>query len=96
MSGALIIATLRFTDIERYRAYQARFPAVFQKHEGRVLAADEAPQTLEGGAVDKIVVMQFPNEAAAQAFISCPEYQDISKDRVAGAETTSWLVKALG
>ena len=96
MSGWLVIATLRFRDIERYRAYQASFPAVFAKHQGRVLAADETPEPLEGDVVDKVVVMQFPTEDAARAFVNCPEYREISKDRIAGAETNSWLVKALG
>lgn len=94
MSGVLIIATLRFKDVERYRAYQAAFPAVFAKFDGRALAADEQPQTLEGGAVDKVVVLHFPSEEAARAFTDSEEYQEISKDRIAGADTSSWLVKA--
>jgi uncharacterized protein (DUF1330 family) len=94
MSGVLIIATLRFKDIERYRTYQAQFSGVFAKFEGRALAADEQPQTLEGGAVDKVVVLHFPSEEAARAFTDSQEYQEISKDRIAGADTSSWLVKA--
>lgn len=94
MSGVLIIATLRFKDIERYRTYQSAFPAVFAKFDGRALAADEQPQTLEGGTVDKVVVLHFPSEEAARAFTDSAEYQEISKDRSAGAVTTSWLVKA--
>jgi uncharacterized protein (DUF1330 family) len=94
VSGVLIIATLRFKDIERYRAYQAQFPAVFAKFGGRVLAADEQPQTLEGDAVDKVVVLHFPSEEAAQIFTGSDEYLEISKDRLAGADTSSWQIKA--
>lgn len=94
MSSVLVIATLRFKDVDRYRAYQAQFPAVFAQFDGRVLAADEQPQTLEGEGVDKVVVLQFPSEEAARAFTDSKEYHEISKDRIAGADTSSWLVKA--
>lgn len=95
MSGVLVIATLRFSDLARYRAYQARFMDVFRRHAGEVLAADEAPVALEGEAVDKVVVMRFADRAAAEAFLYSEEYQEISEDRRAGAQTSSWLVQAL-
>lgn len=92
--SVLVIAQLRFTDVARYRAYQAAFPAVFATSGGTVLAADEAPQTLEGDwPFDKIVVMSFPNEATARAFIDSAAYRAISKDREAGAETVSIMAR---
>ncbi len=88
------IATLTFIDMDAYRRYQAAFPAVFARHQGEVLIADEAPRTLEGAStIDKIVVLAFPNEAAAQAFASDPDYQRIAKDRKAGANASVWAVK---
>ena len=95
MAGVLVIATLRFKDLSRYRAYQARFPEAFAGSGGSVLAADEQPQLLEGTAVDKVVVMRFDNEMAARAFIESPAYQEISVDRIAGADTSSWMIKAI-
>jgi uncharacterized protein (DUF1330 family) len=94
MSGVLIIASLRFKDIAHYRIYEAQFPAVFAKFDGRVLAADEQPQTLGGDAVDKVVVLHFPSEEAAHAFTGSAEYLEISKNRDAGADTTSWQIRA--
>lgn len=95
MSGVLVIATLRFTDLARYRAYQARFMAVFARYNGEVLAADEEPELYEGEAVDKVVVMRFPDRVEAEAFLYDDDYQAISEDRRAGAQTSSWLVKTL-
>jgi uncharacterized protein (DUF1330 family) len=95
MSGVLVIAALRFTDIARYRAYQARFMGVFARFNGEVLAADEAPVLLEGETVDKLVVLRFPSRAEADAFLTCEDYRVISEDRRAGAETSSWMVQAL-
>lgn len=94
--AAYLIAQLKFTDLAAYRRYQAAFPAVFRNHAGKVLAADEAPLVLEGEwPRDKVVVMEFADEAAAQAFATDPAYQEISKDRRAGSDAVVLLVRGL-
>ena len=91
------IAQLRFTDRPAYDRYQAAFMPVFLKFQGRLLAADEAPQVVEGDwDREKLVLMSFPDEAAYRAWAESPEYQAISKDRVAGSEAVVLLVKGLG
>lgn len=95
MSAVLVIAALRFTDLARYRAYQARFMGVFARFDGEVLAADEAPVLLEGESIDKLVVLRFPSREEAEAFLNCEDYRAISEDRHDGAETSSWMVQAL-
>lgn len=95
MSAVLVIAKLNFTDVERYRQYQAAFPAVFAGSGGEVLAADEAPVALSEDKADKVVVMRFPDQDTANTFLTSPEYQKISEDRNAGAVTQSWMVRAL-
>jgi uncharacterized protein (DUF1330 family) len=95
------IAQLRFTDRAAYDRYQARFIEVFRRHPGTLLAADESPGVV-GGQWDreKVVLMSFPDEAAFNGWallqLETPEYQDISKDRTAGADTVVLLVKGLG
>ena len=57
----LAIAQLKFTDRNAYNRYQAAFMEVFQRYSGTLLAADEAPQVVEGEwQLDKAVVMSFP------------------------------------
>lgn len=90
---ALVVAVLNITDPASYARYAAAFPAVFARHEGLVLAADAAPQRLEGVAADKIVVMSFPDVAAARSFLEDPDYQAISADRRQGAVVDAWLVQ---
>jgi len=88
------IAQLKMTDRTAYDRYQARFFDVFRKHNGRLLAADEHPRVLEGTwPHDKLVMMSFPDEASFLAFSNSPEYEDISRDRKAGAQATVLLVK---
>ncbi|OBF49728.1 hypothetical protein A5787_09100 [Mycobacterium sp. 852002-50816_SCH5313054-b] len=90
------IAQLRFTDRAAYDRYQARFMEVFRRHPGTLLAADEAPKVVEGQwDREKLVLMSFPDEAAFRAFVQSPEYEDIAKDRRAGADTVVLLVKGL-
>jgi uncharacterized protein (DUF1330 family) len=90
------IAQLRFTDRAAYDRYQIRFMDVFRRHQGMLLAADESPQVVEGEwDRDKVVLMSFPDEAAFRVWSDSPEYQEISKDRRAGADTVVLLAKAL-
>jgi uncharacterized protein (DUF1330 family) len=91
-----IVAQLTFTDREAYDRYQARFMGVFRKFEGRLLAADERPLVLEGlWQRDKVVLLAFPDESACRRFADSPEYQEISRDRRAGADTLSLLVQGI-
>lgn len=91
------IAQLRFTDRAAYDRYQARFMDVFRPFRGTLLAADESPQVVEGHSDrEKVVLMSFPDEAAFREFVQSPEYEDIAKDRRAGADTVVLLVQGLG
>ena len=90
------IAQLRFTDRAAYDRYQAGFMEVFRRHPGTLLAADESPKVMEGQwDREKVVLMSFPDEAAFRAFVESPEYEDIAKDRRAGADTVVLLVQGL-
>lgn len=91
------IAQLKFKDVAAYRRYQKAFPAVFARFNARVLAADEAPDVVEGEWVgDKVVVLAFPDEAEAKRFQEDPDYQAIAADRHAGAEAVVLRVRGLG
>ena len=90
------IAQLRFTDRAAYDRYLAGFMEVFRRHPGTLLAADESPQVIEGHwDCEKVVLMSFPDEDAFRDWAQSPEYQNISKDRLAGADTLVLLVKGL-
>ena len=92
-----IIAQLKFTRRELYDRYQSRFMDVFRKFKGRLLVADAHPVVLEGEwPRDKIVIMEFPDDAAAKEFQNSPEYREISVDRKAGADAIVLTVRGLG
>ena len=90
------IAQVKFTDRAAYNRYQAAFMEVFQQHSGTLLAADESPRVVEGTwDREKVVLMSFPDEAAFREWADSPEYQRISQDRRAGADTVVVLAQGL-
>lgn len=91
-----VIAQLRFKDRPAYDRYQAAFGAVFRQFEGRVLAADEQPAVVEGRwDGDKAVLLSFPDAQAYREWAQSPAYQDIARDRLAGADCTVLLVQGV-
>jgi len=91
------IAQLKITDRATYDRYQAKFMSVMKRFQGRVLAADEKPQVIEGEwNRDKVVLLAFPDEKAFREWAESPEYQEILKDRKVGSEAVVLLVKGIG
>jgi uncharacterized protein (DUF1330 family) len=92
-----VMVQLRFTDCAAYDRYQARFFGVFSRYRGTLLAADAQPQVLEGEwPHDKVVLMAFPDEAAFREFSQSADYEEISRDRKAGAQAIVLLVRGIG
>ncbi|WP_375172920.1 DUF1330 domain-containing protein [Pseudooceanicola sp.] len=91
-----LVAMVTITDKERYDAYQARLPEVFEGCGGRILASDEMPLRLEGAtSPDKIVLIQFDNAEQISTFLLSDAYQEISRDREAGSITIAHAVHGL-
>jgi len=92
-----IIAQLKFTRRELYDRYQSRFMGVFSKFKGKLLVADAHPVVLEGEwPRDKIVIMEFPDDACGAGIPELARYQEISVDRKAGADAIVLTVRGQG
>lgn len=91
------LAQLHIHDPEPYARYMARFMPILEKYHGKLLAADDAPRVLEGQWWDrnKIVLMQFADKDAFKAWATSPEYEEIAKDRKAGADAVVLLIKGV-
>tara|TARA_B110000503_G_C7130793_1_gene406730 strand:+ start:1226 stop:1537 length:312 start_codon:yes stop_codon:yes gene_type:complete len=81
-----MIANLHINDAETYQHYEKGFFPILKKHGGTFLTYDDNTVTLEGAhpREGRVVMFQFPSEAAAQAWFADPEYQAISEHRRAG------------
>ena len=92
-----ILAQLKFTDRPAYDRYQSQFMSVFKKFRGQVLVADEHPIVKDGSwPYEKAVLLAFPDEEEAKRFHDSPEYQEIAKDRRAGANATVLQLAGFG
>ncbi len=91
-----VLAQLKFRDLPAYRRYQAEFFKIMRPFKGQLLVADEAPRVLEGSwQQDKVVLIWFPDEASFREWQNSEAYQRIARDRIAGAETVSLLLRGL-
>lgn len=94
-----VYALAQFTihDRARYEAYAARFAATMKGRKGRLLAAQENPEVMEGKwEGTKIVLIEFPDEASLREWSESTEYRAISVDREAATEGSVLLVKGVG
>ena len=74
---AFYVAQMTIKDAELYRTVQSRFPSVFQKYRGRVLAADSDFEVLEGQFDgSRVVIIEFQSEEDLKAWYFSPEYQE--------------------
>lgn len=85
-----LVAQITIHDREAYGRYQAAFMPVLQQYCGRLLAADEGAEVLEGDwPFDKLILMAFDDAAAVQTWFESPEYQAISVDRKLGSKAVA-------
>ncbi len=94
--AAYLIAQLDVKDPEGAKAYQAAVPAVVERFGGRYLVRGGATEVLEGElAATRLVVIEFPDLAAARRFYASPEYQAILPHRLRSCEGSLALVEGL-
>jgi uncharacterized protein (DUF1330 family) len=94
---AYLIAQVQIKDLEIYKKYAARTPAIIAKHGGRVLVRGGEIDILEGDAVQRrIVIIEFPTMAAARNFYDSSEYQEAKKIRTPISEAQFLVVQGVG
>ena len=90
-----LIAQINIHDRDEYAKYAAGFAEIFSQYEGKMLAVDEAPESLEGEwPYTRTVLIEFPNDEDAMAWYKSPEYQKLAKHRFAASSAN--LVKIYG
>lgn len=93
---AYVIAMVEVTDPERYRDYMAATPAAVAAAGGRFIVRGGNPEAFEGTLErSRIVVLEFPDRAAARAFYDSPAYQAAREKRLGAAEFTMIVVDGI-
>ncbi|AGH51645.1 hypothetical protein Sj15T_39200 [Sphingobium sp. TA15] len=88
------VAQVKINDGERYEKYRERFGAVLQQYDGRLVAADDNPVVQEGQwSYEKIVILEFADLDAFNAFADSESYREIAAHRHAGADSLILVAK---
>jgi uncharacterized protein (DUF1330 family) len=91
-----LVATVRVDDPETYSKYTGVTPKIIADHGGRFLVRGGPVKTLEGEAfTHRLVVVEFPSVAAAQAFYDSPDYAEVMRFRHASADSVFLLVEGV-
>jgi len=65
--SAYLICMVRVDDVETYKKYTARTPALIEKYGGRFLVRGGAVTAFEGAPFnDRLVVLEFPAKEAVE------------------------------
>ncbi len=90
---AYIIGEIAVTDPAAYEPYRALAPATVDAYGGRYLVRGGGVESLEGAPVTgRMVVLEFPDWASAQAWYRSAEYQAVMPLRIASADARVFLV----
>ncbi len=94
---AYFVCTMTVHDPETYRKYTALTPATLARHGGRFLTRGDEVETLEGETFDeRLVLLEFPDKAAALAWYHDPDYQNASAFRRAASKGRMILQEGRG
>ena len=91
---AYLIVNIHVTDAAGYEAYKTQAPPLVAKYGGRYLVRGGPVQVIEGEwEPERLVVLEFPDEAAAKAFLDAPEYAPVRKLRQATTDSHMILMQ---
>jgi uncharacterized protein (DUF1330 family) len=80
--AAYVIGEIEVTDPASYEDYRRQVLATIQKHGGRFLARGGKAEVLEGGgALKRMVLLEFPSMEQLQKWYRSPDYAPLIKLR---------------
>ena len=93
---AYVFANIEVTDPVLYEEYRKGVPATIAQYGGRYVARGGAAEGLEGGyAPQRVVILEFPSLAQAEAWWASPEYQPLRAIREASTRSNLILTEGL-
>ena len=92
---AYLVLDLTVNHFGGFKKYIAEIPAFIAKHAGKYIVQGVQPTTIEGDwTPERVVIIEFPDRAGAEAFLGDPDIQDLFKVR--HETTTSKLLLVEG
>jgi len=94
--SAYFIAHITVTDPEEYKKYLEGCDAVLAQYQGRYLAVDDAPMTVEGNLpFARTVLIAFDTTEQASAWYHSEDYQNILRHRLGASQSTAQIIAGL-
>ncbi|KQZ31071.1 hypothetical protein ASD50_16220 [Mesorhizobium sp. Root552] len=94
---AYVVATMAIHDPQTYRKYTDLTPPLVKRHGGRFLTRGDEVTTTKGEAFkERMVLLEFPDKAHAEAWLSDPEYVEACKFRDASAAVRVLIQESRG
>jgi uncharacterized protein (DUF1330 family) len=94
--SAYMIVNVDVQDNATYEEYKAKVPDLIRKHGGEYLVRGGKFVIVEGNLEpSRLVILRFPDIAAAQGFYNDPEYQPLKAVRKRASKTDIVLVEGL-
>ena len=75
MAKGYLIANIRVTDAEKFKAFSGMAAPAIQKYGGTVLARGPNADRHEGSLTGTVMLIEFASKAVAEAFYFSDEYQ---------------------
>ncbi len=94
---AYVLSMMSIHDAETYRKYTDRTPPTVKKYGGKFLTRGEQVTCLENTSYDgRLVILEFPSKAHAEAWYNDPDYQEAVVFRQAASTMHMLLVQEGG
>jgi len=91
---AYVIADITINDQDVYAEYRKQVPATVARHGGKFVVRGGAHERLEGEwRPGRVVVIEFPDMAAARAWYASTEYTPLIKLRQSASSGSVILVE---
>lgn len=94
---AYVVATMAIHDPQTYRKYTDLTPPLIKRHRGRFLTRGDEVSTAKGEAFkERMVLLEFPDRASVDAWLSDPEYIEACKFRDAASSVRILVQESRG
>jgi uncharacterized protein (DUF1330 family) len=94
--AAYVVVQIDVKDAETYERYKAMAPPSIGQYGGRYIVRGAPTVILEGAWQPKrLVILEFPDREAAQAWWSSPEYAEAKRLRQSCTDTEMLLVDGI-
>jgi len=91
----VVVTITRVKDIDAFRDYAVRVAPIIERHGGKYVAVDKAPDVRSGEwPFVRTVIVAYPDFGAAQRWYDSPEYREIIPIRQRAIDANIAIVRS--